>query len=664
MCGIAGAIALKGKTINVDFAKPMLDSIAHRGPDDAGFLFFHTGQRHPKKISFYLNLTEERFKTVEDMLPTIESPSAQRELHRHDYDIFMGHRRLSIIDVTYAGHQPMSDLSCNVWIVYNGEIYNFKELRLELEKLGHKFKSNTDTEVIIYSYIEWGIECIKKFNGMFAFALYDNFQKKFYLVRDRYGIKPLYYHILPNGTLLFASEVKAILQYKEYQIQVDKEALIEYFTFQNIFTNKTLYKGISILEPGHFIEINLKDADTQKRQYWDFDFTAIESSKTEQEYIEELDSLIVQAVRRQLVSDVEIGAYLSGGIDSGFVTSVASQHIDNLKTFTVGFDLTSASGLELSFDERAKSELMSYKFKTEHYEIVLKSGDMERCLEKFAYHLEEPRVGQSYPNYYASKLASKFVKVVLSGAGGDELFGGYPWRYFVAIKSKDIDDYIDKYYLFWQRLIPNNLLWKVFEPIEKEARHVWTRDIFADIIRRQAVSKELTVEDCINLSLYFELKTFLHGLLIVEDKLSMAHSLETRVPFLDNDIVNFAQKTPPMLKINNLQGISKMDENEIAKKQRTNDGKWILRKAMSRYVPEEIYNSLKQGFSAPDKSWFRGESIEFVKHLLNKDANIYQFMDRETVSQLINEHLTGKQNRRLLIWSLINFEMWLRRFYA
>ncbi|MDN5061298.1 asparagine synthase (glutamine-hydrolyzing) [Aliarcobacter butzleri] len=660
MCGIVGALSLNRPTINVNYIKSMADKIAHRGPDDAGYLCFHTGARHNKKISFYQNLTDEKFKNIEDMLPTIESNSAQRELHSHDYDLYMGHRRLSILDVSYAGHQPMSDLSKNIWIAYNGEIYNFKELRIELEELGHRFKSQTDTEVIIYAYIEWGIECIKRFNGMFAFSLYDNFNKKFYLCRDRYGIKPVYYHITQDKTFIYASEIKSILEYKDYKSEVDKEALLEYFTFQNIFTNKTLHKDIQILEAGHYFEIDLLSKEIEKKQYWDFDFSQSETIKDEREYIEELDRLFTQAVQRQLISDVPVGSYLSGGMDSGSITAIASNHFqksnDFLKTFTIGFDLSSASGMEISFDERAKSEYMSYMFKTEHYEMVLKSGDMERCMNNFAYHLEEPRVGQSYPNYYAAKLASKFVKVVLSGAGGDELFAGYPWRYYKAVNNDSFDNYIDKYYGFWKRLIPNKDIQNVFSPILKDTK-VWTKDIFASVFKTPVNVQ--TPEEYINHSLYFEAKTFLHGLLVVDDKLSMAHSLETRVPFLDNNLVDFAQKIPVKFKLANLNKVIKMDENEIGKMQKTNDGKVILRKAMSKYIPEDIHKAVKQGFSSPDNSWFKGESIEFVKaKLLNSDANIYKYMDKDATQKLINEHLEAKQNRRLFVWSLLNFEEW------
>ena len=655
MCGIVGAISLEAKSICVDYAKPMTDKISHRGPDDAGYLFFHTGSRHNNdRLSFFQNLTDDKFKNIDDMLPTIESNSIKRELYLHDYDLFLGHRRLAILDISYAGHQPMSDLSKNIWIVYNGEIYKFQEIRNELIKIGHKFKSHTDTEVIIYAYIEWGEKCIEKFNGMFSFCIYDNFKKRIILARDRYGIKPLYYHLTKNNTLIFASEIKSILEYKDYESKIDKEALLEYFTFQNIFTNKTFHKNIQILEPGHFLDINLKTKDIKNIKFWDFNFKE-ENFKDEKECIEELDRLLTQAVKRQLVADVPIGSYLSGGLDSGSIVAIASKNIPWLNTFTVGFDLNSTNGIELGFDERAKSEYMSYKFKTEHYEMVLKSGDMERCLSDFAYHLEEPRVGQSYPNYYAAKLASKFSKVVLGGTGGDELFAGYPWRYYKAVNNINFDDYIDKYYGFWKRLLPNKDLKDLFRPIAKDVENVWTRDIFSNIFINKETKQ--TPEEYINDSLYFEAKTFLHGLLVVEDKLSMAHSLETRVPFLDNDLVDFVQKIPVKFKLKNLKSVINVDENTIGKLQKTNDGKIILRKAMKKYIPSEINDAIKQGFSSPDESWFRGDSIDFVKiKLLNKDAKIYSYFDKKTVERLLEEHLNGKQNRRLFIWSLLNFE--------
>lgn len=313
---------------------------------------------------------------------------------------------------------------------------------------------------------------------------------------------------------------------------------------------------------------------------------------------------------------------------------------------------------------------MSYLFKTEHYEMVLKAGDMERVLPKLTWHLEDPRVGQSYPNFYAAQLASKFVKVVLSGGGGDELFGGYPWRYYRAVVNDSFEQYVDKYYLYWQRLIPNNTIRQVFQPIWPGVQHVWTRDIFRDVFSQH--DAELTKpEDYINHSLYFEAKTFLHGLLVVEDKLSMAHSLETRVPFLDNELVDFAMRVPVRCKLGNLGEVIRINENDPGGRkpskyfQKTKDGKLLLRQAMERYIPNEVTQREKQGFSAPDASWFKGESIEYVRReLFNGHARIYEFLDRSSIQQLVNEHLDGHKNRRLLIWSLLSVEQWLRRFVS
>lgn len=624
MCGIAGIFNLNGEPVSPVILRKMTDSIAHRGPDGEGFYT--------------------------------------------DSFIGLGHRRLAIIDLSPAGHQPMLTESGQYAITYNGEIYNFQELRAELESMGYKFRSKTDTEVVLNAYDKWGNACVERFNGMFAFAIWDKNRQELFLARDRYGIKPLYYTFHGN-TFLFASEQKAIIVHPNVKREIDLEALLEYFTFQNLFTNRTLLKGIHMLPPGHWTKVKLAQSGNAARhhQYWDFNFIEPGSPKSDAEYLEELDRLFRQAVNRQLVSDVEVGSYLSGGMDSGSITSIAATQLPYIKTFTCGFDLHSASGLELGYDEREKAEYMSYLFKTEHYEMVLKAGDMERVLPKLAWSLEEPRVGQSYPNYYIAQLASKFVKVMLSGAGGDELFGGYPWRYYRAVVNDDFENYIDKYYVFWQRLIPNTLIHKVFNPVWNDVKHVWTRDIFRDVFKKHAHNLSCP-EDYVNHSLYFEIKTFLHGLLVVEDKLSMAHGLEVRVPFLDNDLVDFAQTLPVGLKLKNLTEVVRKNENEPGPKslqyfQKTKDGKMLLREMMKRYIPHEITDGIKQGFSAPDASWFKGESINYVRTLLNdKSANIYRFLDYRSVQDLLSEHLEGRQNRRLFVWSLINFEWWCRTY--
>ena len=372
-------------------------------------------------------------------------------------------------------------------------------------------------------------------------------------------------------------------------------------------------------------------------------------------------------MRRQLVSDVEVGAYLSGGIDSGAITALAARQHPYIKSFTMGFDTTSASGVELGFDERARAERMSYLFKTEHYEIVLKAGDLERIMPRLAWHLEEPRVGQSYPNMYVSRLASRFVKVVLSGAGGDEVFGGYPWRYYRAVVNDDFDHYTDKYFQFWHRLLPGGVLKDVLAPVWQDVRHVDQREIFRSVFRTHANEMRSPAE-YVNHSLYFEAKTFLHGLLAVEDKLAMAHGLETRLPFLDNDLVDFAMRLPVRLKLGNLGEVVRLNENEPGPKtaryfQQTRDGKLLLRRMVSRYVPDEVAYGQKQGFSAPDASWFRGESIDYVRSIVHDDASaIYRFLDPASTRRLVDEHLHGRENRRLLIWSLISLENFLRQF--
>jgi len=614
MCGIVGLVNLTNKPASETVLNKMNDSIIHRGPDAEG-VFVHA-------------------------------------------NVGLGHRRLSIIDLAPSSNQPMYSSDQNFVIVFNGEIYNYKTIRTELELLGYKFRTSSDTEVLLKSYMEWGEKCITKFNGMFAFAIFNKSSRTLFIGRDRYGIKPLYYY-LDKDVFVFGSEIKAIHASGVVLKKLDKKGLLQYMTFQNFLNEDTLFEGVKLFKAGCYATLNVQNlTDIKIQRYWDFHFTE-DLSLSRGECLEQLEFLIQQAVNRQLVSDVEIGSYLSGGMDSGSITALAAKQLPFIKTFTVGFDMSSASGLELSYDERAKAEQMSYLFKTEHYEMVLKSGDMERCFNKLVHHLEEPRVGQSYPNFYASKLASKFTKVVLSGTGGDEIFGGYPWRYYRAVGHKDFETYIDEYYNYWQRLVPNSALKKIFAPVWNDVSDVSTRDIFRDVYANHLNELEKP-EDYINHSLYFEAKTFLHGLLVVEDKLSMAHSLETRVPMLDNDLVDFAMKIPVGFKINQLSNVIKMNENKVGNKSdnyfsQTNDGKLIFREVMSRFIPDEVTSRVKQGFSAPDASWFKGDSIDFVKRILkDKSSPIYSVLDYDTVNVLLDEHLEGKENRRLLVWSLLN----------
>lgn len=621
MCGITGILELNGAPASAACAERMAELVAHRGPDGAG--------------------------------SWAEGPAA------------LGHRRLSIIDLSEGGHQPMVSTDGRYVITYNGELYNFRELKQELEGLGHVFRSRSDTEVLLAALAQWDLDALPRFNGMFAFGVYDRRARTLTLARDRFGVKPLYV-ARAGKSFLFGSEIKALLAHPAMRAELDREALAEYLSFQNFFTGRTLFRGCRLLPAGCWLRVSADGAE-RNGQYWDFRFAEPQEARPEADYVNELEQIFQKAVTRQLVADVPVQSYLSGGMDSGSITAVAARQMPEMRTFTVGFDVSSASGLELSFDERARAEFMSATFKTEHYEMVLKAGDMERVMPSLVYHMEEPRVGQSYPNFYAAKLAGKFGKVVLSGSGGDELFAGYPWRYYRAVVNTDFDDYVRKYVGFWQRLLNDEDLKAVMAPIWNEISGVSPRDIFCSVFNVHA-DRLTRPEDYINHSLYFEAKTFLNGLLVIEDKLSMAHGLETRVPFLDNDLVDFAQSLPVKMKLGNLGEVIRINENEPGPKtmkffNKTRDGKLILRKAMQRFIPKQVTSEAKQGFSAPDASWFRGESMDFVRRkLFDNNARIYDWLDRKTVQALVTEHLEGKQNRRLLIWSLLYLEEWARQF--
>lgn len=624
MCGIVGIANLDGAPVPDGILRRMTDSVAHRGPDSEGQY-----TRGPVGI---------------------------------------GQRRLAIIDLSPAGHQPMANETGDVQVVFGGEIYNYQALRVELEASGHRFRSHTDTETLVHGYEEWGESLVDRLNGMFAFAVWDARTSRLFLARDRYGVKPLYWY-RTGGVFLFASEVKAILQHPAVSRDMDPFALDEYLTFQNVLTDRTLFAGIRLLPPGHTIVADIASGETEgPKRYWDYPFPMERPSDVNpDEAAEELSRLFAQAVSRQLVSDVPVGSYLSGGLDSGSIAAIAAQQLPRLCTFTGGFDLSSASGLELGFDERAAAEAVANLLKSEHYEVVLHAGDMEWVLPELIWHLEDLRVGQSYPNYYVARLASKFVKVVVSGAGGDELFGGYPWRYFHGAGDGAGTDYFGRYYDFWQRLVPdedkNDLM---SSEVRRAIGDTSTFDVFRSVFDTYPGRIE-DPESCVRASLYFELKTFLHGLLVVEDKLSMAHSLETRVPFLDNDLVDFAVRLPTDLKIHNFDRQIRLDENDPEKRQRfemaTSDGKALLRRAMSPYLSADVQARRKQGFSAPDASWFRGQSIAYInKLLLDPRAQVYEFLSRTYVTRILDEHTSGQVNHRLLIWSLLSLEWWSRIF--
>lgn len=623
MCGIVGVFNQSGAPFDPKALRSMADRIAHRGPDGDGYF--------------------------------------------HEHGIALAHRRLSIIDVSDNGRQPMSSCDGKWTIVFNGCIYNYQPLRKELLEKGYTFNSTTDTEVIANGLSEYGVELFERLDGMFAIGAWNHEEQALYLSRDRFGVKPLYYWF-QEGRIVFASEIKAITAHPDFRVDLNYDALNEYFTFQNLFTFRSLFKNIVLLPPANTVKITSQSTFVKHVSWWDYDFTKPDETMTFEDAKEETSRLFTEAVSRQMVADVPVGSYLSGGMDSGSITAIASRSVKRLTTFTCGFDMSEVTGFEANYDERRDAELMANHFKTEHYEQVINAGDLSWSLPRVVNHLEDLRVGMSYPNYYISRLASKFVKVCLQGTGGDELYGGYPWRYYRVFDAVNQEQFFHQYYDFWQRLVPDKDRATLFtNQVSREIDPEEPRKIFERVFLFNPKLKYDRPEQHIENSLYFEIKTFLPGLLMVGDKLSMANGLEERFPFLDNALVDFAQKIPVRHKLGNLtREIKRMDENVVKKKwkyKEFDDGKSVLRKAMNDFLPERITNRKKQGFSAPDENWYRGENAEFIKELLlNNNTVSTEFINKDYIHQIVNEHINKKINHRLLLWSFMSFEYWCRLF--
>ncbi|MDC0441107.1 asparagine synthase (glutamine-hydrolyzing) [Gammaproteobacteria bacterium] len=620
MCGITGLVNTQGIDISPSLLKVMTQAIEHRGPDGEG--------------------------------------------NWANKNVGLGHRRLSILDLSDNAKQPMASSDGSLILSYNGEIYNFQELRSELQQFGYKFSSSSDTEVLLYAFHKWGVNSFLKLNGMFALCIYDKSANKLFLARDRYGVKPLYYS--HEGNLFrFASEHKAILASQPSMPKLDLDGIYEYFTFQNIISDKTFFQGIYMFPSGSYGELNLnsKKPMLNIHSYWDYQFK--EPNHVDANELEpELKRLFEQAVRRQLVSDVEIGSYLSGGIDSGSITAIASKETSNLKTFTCGFDLSNVSNLEKKFDETKRAKLASSFLGTNHFETRIYPNDIEECLSKIVYHLEEPRVAHSYPNFYAASLSSSHLKVVMSGAGGDELFAGYPWRYYPVLDLSNKKEFLDRHFLSWNRLLEPMQLKKLFAPLKIDLdrpRNVYN-EYFGNL-EDSGLTPEIIANEC----LAFEAKTFLQGLFVMEDKISMAHGLETRVPFMDNDLVNFAMECPIHLKLGEFNSFKANLIKSISQVNQVNteylDGKMILRKMLAEYVPEEIQNAPKQGFASPDASWFRNQSSDFVLNHINDNKKLLNsIIDTGIIDEIITDHMSGKNNSRALIWSFLYLGEFLKQF--
>jgi len=604
MCGIAGTYNQSGQSYGrgPGESRQRLEAmgalIAHRGPDSEGYL--------------------------------IDGPVA------------LANRRLAVIDLSSAGRQPLFNEDGQIGIVYNGELYNFQSLRETLVKRGHRFRSATDTEVIIHAYEEYGDDCVQHFNGIFAFAIWDRRvgDGRLLVARDRFGIKPLYYTFV-DGVLAFASEVKAFLGLPGFQVALDLDAVTEYLTFQNLYSDRTLFRGVRMLAPGSIMTASTGHAPRTSR-YWQPTFST-GADKGEAFYVNGVRERFEEAVRRQLMSDVAVGSYLSGGMDSGSITAVASRQIPHLHTFTGGFNVRGLGGSEALTDERAAAEMMSQQMGTEHYTVVVQPSDVERLLPELVWHLEDLRLASCYHNYAVARLASRFVTVVLAGAGGDELFAGYPWRYAHATGSTSLDDFASRYAKYWSILVPDHAKPDLF--VGELAR---TSAAFSAIDATRAVISDLPANasrDPLHLAMTFEARTYLPGLFVVEDKVSMAHSLESRVPFLDNDLVDFVATMPSHYKL------------------RDGTGKWILRRAMAGLIPDEILNARKQGFAPPEDTWFRGALQPYLREmLLGPRGSARGLFSRPAIETLLDEHASGTRNHKKLLWSLVSLEQWQRTF--
>ena len=517
-------------------------------------------------------------------------------------------------------------------IVYNGEVYNFRELKRELEQIGHSFLSNSDTEVILRSYIEWKEASASRFNGMWAFAIYDKSENSLFLSRDRLGIKPLYYYF-DGDNFLFGSEIKSIIASGLYKPKINLKGLNEYFTFQNIISNRTFFSDIYLLEPGHNLFLDLGKRSLIKKQYWDFQYAP--GNLNEEEYENKIRESFSRSVRRHLISDVEIGATISGGMDSSAIVSTVRSIIDRMKSFTGFFETGNIDLDDRAISERDDARIIANRFNTDHYERRITPQDVIDTLPSIIWHLEDPKVGMCYTFYTISQLVAQKVKVNLSGTGGDEAYAGYPWRYQV-LNDKD---YLNSYYHWWCRIADDNEKKDIFH-----AEHLKSIDIddprkqFDTIVNNAGNISEL------NKLLYFENKTFLHGMLVMEDKMAMAFSLESRFPFLDNEMIQLSMEIPDNMKYKN------------------NIPKYMLKNAFKDLLPEDIIHKRKQGFTPPDKTWYKGELKSYIIDLLTGyRSRISEYINPSYIQKKLQLHFEGS-DQRLHIWSLIMLESWLRTF--
>lgn len=625
MCGINGIAfsSRSGRQIDERVLSAMRDVITHRGPDDRGI---------------YIKA-----------------------------NIGLGHRRLSIVDVAH-GHQPMFSSDKSVTLIYNGEIYNHIDYRAELEAKGYKYQTTSDTETILYLYQEYGFQCVEKLRGMFAFAIWDENQDQLFIARDRLGIKPLYYVHDSEGNLFFASEIKSLIKARAVSPELNYDALPDQLANHGTSYDETLYKDVRRLMPGHFLI--WKDGEISIKKYWDLEYEPKHFGVSDAEFVDQWREKFKQAVRLRLMADVPLGMFLSGGIDSSAIAAVMSEMVDQpIKTFSVGFK-------EREANEFRFARMVSEKFKTEHYEITITPEQFFSKLPKLIRHEDEP-LGfvASVPLYYVSELAQKHVKVVLTGEGSDEMLAGYG-RYYKALKLLDYGKKYENYTPAFLRnavrtgvaTLPNKLnrkLNRTFLSLDSDVESLYFDNfaIFNKKMQHQLLSDETKAKiadanpykylnqwfakdnagEILDKLLFVDTKTYLHELLMKQDQMSMAASVESRVPFLDHELVEWTARLPLRMKL------------------RGKDTKWILREAMRGILPPEILTREKMGFPVPVGVWFRNEFRYLIEEFVLSERSLARGIFKpDFVRELTKRHFSG-ENHDLRLLFLLNFEIWQRQ---
>jgi len=634
MCGIVGFLTSKASNIpDYEILSGMREILAHRGPDDMGEYIRPLGQEGPF--------------------------------------VFLGHRRLSIIDLA-GGHQPLSNENGTVWVTFNGEIYNFKELKSELESLGHQFKTHSDTEVVAHAYEEYREECFKHFNGMFAIGIWDESNHRLILARDRLGKKPLYYTYM-NGTFLFASELKAILTYPHFSRKIDPLSLMKYLFYEFIPCPHTIFRDARKLPPASYLL--WEGGRVEIKEYWSpFHPERIEKNLSGREIESRMLDILKKSVKRRLISDVPLGVFLSGGIDSSAITALAQKEVPGkIKTFSIGFE-------DPSFDESKYASLVSRFLGTEHFEQKMTPQDLLDIVPNLPDILDEPMADASIlPTYLLSKFTRQYVKVALGGDGGDELFAGYP-TYLAHKFARPYEFFLRNLHPavhFLGNLLPvsdNNISFdfkvkKFLSGIgypDGIRNAIWLGSFsFPDIERvvspvilnhfdRSRLVEEISsyeekfpVRDGITLLQYLDLKLYFQECILVKvDRASMACSLEVRAPLLDYELVEFVMGLPSGLKLKGLTS------------------KYILKKAMKPFLPHEVIQRKKKGFGVPIAKWIKGPLKDLFEDLLSSDRIRREgFLNSEYVSSLFQEHLLNKKDNRKQLWTLLVWELWVNRYH-